>query len=161
MLGDEPLAERDDLGYLLRRASLRWDEMLAVRCREYGFPEVRPSFGAVLLPLFHEDGLRLGEIAHRSRLSKQTMTVVARQAEKAGLVVRERDPSDHRAYRLSLTPRSKEFRPIADQILEEMHALVERELPARVVSSLKRGLRTIMRLHEPSAAAGAATGKRS
>jgi hypothetical protein len=35
-----------------------------------GFPDVRPSHGSILLPLFEEDGLRMGELAARARLSK-------------------------------------------------------------------------------------------
>ena len=100
------MATRDDLGFLLAKASQRWNELLAERFREAGYREVRPAYGSVLLPLFEEDGLRMGELARRSRLSKQTMTTLVRLAERDGLVARQPDPADARATLVSLTPRA-------------------------------------------------------
>ena len=56
-----------NLGFLLAKASQRWNELLAERFAEDGFGEVRPSYGSVLLPLFEEDRLRMGQIAERAR----------------------------------------------------------------------------------------------
>ena len=78
----------------MARASQRWDALLAERCRALGFPEVRPAFGSILLPLFQEDGQRMGELADRARISKQSMTTLVRDAAAAGLVSREVDPRD-------------------------------------------------------------------
>ncbi len=116
----ENLPERTDLGYLLARASQRWDALLAERCRAHGFPEVRPSFGSILLPLFQDDGLRIGDLTDRARIAKQSMTTLVRDAVAAGLVTREVDPEDGRSHRIWLTPRAMEFRAVADLILNEM-----------------------------------------
>jgi DNA-binding MarR family transcriptional regulator len=59
----------------------------------------------------------MGQIAARAGLSKQTMTTLVRLCEEDGLVVRERDPHDGRAFQIKLTERAKEFRPVADRIL--------------------------------------------
>ena len=48
----------------------------------------------------------MGELAARARLAKQTMTTLVRLAERDGLVRRERDVSDRRAFRIFLTARS-------------------------------------------------------
>jgi MarR family transcriptional regulator, organic hydroperoxide resistance regulator len=111
---------RENLGFLLAKASQRWNELLAASFAEHGFPEVRPSYGSVLVPLFEEDGLRMGEIARRSRLSKQTMTTMVRLTERDGLVVREPDPEDARAVRISLSDRGREFAPVAEGVLERL-----------------------------------------
>lgn len=116
----ENLPERTDLGYLLARASQRWDALLAERCRAHGFPEVRPSFGSILLPLFEDDGLRIGDLTDRARIAKQSMTTLVRDAVAAGLVTREVDPEDGRSHRIWLTPRAMEFRAVAGLILNEM-----------------------------------------
>lgn len=116
----ENLPERTDLGYLLARASQRWDALLAERCRAHGFPEVRPSFGSILLPLFEDDGLRIGDLTDRARIAKQSMTTLVRDAVSAGLVTREVDPEDGRSHRIWLTPRAMEFRAVAGLILNEM-----------------------------------------
>ena len=43
---------RDNLGFLLAKASQRWNELLAERFAAAGFPEVRPSYGSILVPLY-------------------------------------------------------------------------------------------------------------
>ena len=100
---------RANLGFVIAKASQRWNELLAARFSELGYPEVRPSYGSVLLPLFEEDNLRMGEIAARARLSKQTMTTLVRLAERDGLVTRAADSTDRRATRITLTKRASEF----------------------------------------------------
>ena len=62
----EPLT-RDDLGFLLAKASQRWNELLNERFAAAGFPEVRPAYGSLLIPLYEEDGLRQGELARRAQ----------------------------------------------------------------------------------------------
>src|SRR4029453_2320146 len=111
---------RENLGFLLAKASQRWNELLSAGFSEHGFSEVRPSYGSVLVPLFEEDGLRIGEIARRSRLSKQTMTTMVRLAERDGLVVRESDPEDARAVKVRLSDRAHEFAPVAEQVLHRL-----------------------------------------
>ena len=86
--------DRNDLGFLLAKAAQRWNELLAERFAAAGYGDVRPSYGSVLLPLFEEDGQRMGELARRARLSKQTMTEMVRLLERDGLIERRGDPSD-------------------------------------------------------------------
>ena len=57
--------DRDDLGFLLAKATQRWNEHLRERFRAAGWDEVRPSYGSILVPLFEEHGLRMGELARR------------------------------------------------------------------------------------------------
>jgi DNA-binding MarR family transcriptional regulator len=135
-----------NFGFLLAKASQRWNELLAERFVEQGFGEVRPSYGSVLLPLFEEDGLRMGQIAERARLSKQTMTTLVRLCERDGLVVRERDPRDARAFRIRLTERANEFGPVADRILRELDGKVRAALGERQTATLTRALKGVMDL---------------
>src|SRR6516165_3146378 len=137
---------RGNLGFLLAKASQRWNELLASGFAERGFAEVRPSYGSVLLPLFEEDGLRMGQIASRARLSKQTMTTLVRLCERDGLVLRERDPHDARAFQIGLTKRAKEFRPVAGQILRELDGKVLAALGERETATLIRALKGVMDL---------------
>src|SRR3954452_706978 len=108
MESDASRSDTNNLGFLLAKAAQHWNELLAERFAAHGFGEVRPSYGSVLLPLFEEDGLRMGQIAERARLSKQTMTTLVRLCERDRLVYRERDPADARAFRIYLTERAKD-----------------------------------------------------
>jgi MarR family transcriptional regulator, organic hydroperoxide resistance regulator len=132
----------DNVGFLLAKASQRWNELLYDRFKTAGFPEVRPAYGSLLIPLYEEDGLRQGELARRTRLSKQTMTTMARALERAGLVERRADPTDARATRMYLTTRAREFRPVAEEILAELEGEAFQSL-ALPSESLKRALRVL------------------
>jgi DNA-binding MarR family transcriptional regulator len=137
---------RDNLGFLLAKAAQRWNELLAERFAGRGFPEVRPSYGSVLVPLFEEDGLRIGEIARRARLSKQTLTTMVRLVERDGLVERRRDPEDGRATRVFLTARAHEFRPVAEAVLAELDRAAVLALTEDQAEALRAGLRELMEL---------------
>jgi DNA-binding MarR family transcriptional regulator len=133
-------------GFLLAKAMQRWNELLLERFRAAGFPEVRPSYGSVLLPLLEQDGLRIGEIGRRARLSKPSMTALVSQCEADGLVRRERDPLDGRAFRVVLTARGRRFGDVVEEVLGELDRLVERRLGRADVDALARGLKGVMEL---------------
>jgi DNA-binding MarR family transcriptional regulator len=135
-----------NVGFLLAKASQRFNERLVERFAQRGFPEVRASFGSVLVPLFDEEPLRLGDIAARARLSKQSMTGLVKLCEEAGLVARERDPADGRAYRISLTRRGREFRTVAEDVLAELDDEVVAALGQRNRDALLRALKEVMEL---------------
>jgi DNA-binding MarR family transcriptional regulator len=134
---------RDDLGFLLAKSSQRWNELLYERFVAAGFADVRPSYGSILIPLFEEDGLRMGELAARARLSKQTMTTMVRLLERDGLVERRADPGDGRAALVFLTARARSFRPVAEAALAELDRLVVRTLTARGRDDVKAALRVL------------------
>jgi DNA-binding MarR family transcriptional regulator len=136
-------ASRENLGFLLAKASQRWNELLQEAFAREGFPEVRASYGSVLLPLFEEDGLRMGEIAQRSRLSKQTMTTMVRLAERDGLVERRPDDADRRATRVHLTARGRRFKPVAERVLGELDELAREALGERSLAAAERALSTL------------------
>jgi DNA-binding MarR family transcriptional regulator len=137
---------RDDLGFLLAKATQRWNELLTERFAEAGYADVRPSYGSALLPLYEEDGLRMGVLARRARLSKQTMTEMIRRLEADGLVDRRPDPRDGRAALIYLTARSRTFEPVAGAVLAELDGLVRRRLNAERVVELKAVLRELIEL---------------
>jgi DNA-binding MarR family transcriptional regulator len=133
--------DRDDLGFLLAKAIQRWNELLVERFRAAGWSEMRPSYGSILGPLFEEDGLRMGELARRARLSKQTMTTMVRLLEREQLVRRERDPDDGRASRIVLTAKARRFAPIAERTLAELGELAHERLGERRLAALKADLK--------------------
>jgi DNA-binding MarR family transcriptional regulator len=100
----------------------------------------------VLLPLFEEDGLRMGQIAERARLSKQTMTTLVRMCERDGLVARGRDSEDSRAVRVHLTRRAREFKPVADETLRELDSHARAALGREQRQVLARALKGVMDL---------------
>jgi DNA-binding MarR family transcriptional regulator len=144
-LASGPL-NRQNLGYLLAKASQRWNELLYERFRQAGFADVRPAYGSILIPLYEEDGLRMGQLAQRARLSKQNMTTLIRLMERNGLVERREDPGDRRAARIFLAERGKAFRPVAEAALTDLDKLVRTDLSAAEHRTLGGVLERLMDL---------------
>jgi DNA-binding MarR family transcriptional regulator len=90
--------------------------------------------------------LRLGEVARRARLNKQTLTTMVRLLERDGLVERRADPRDGRATLVFLTTRAGAFRPIAEQTLRELARLARRRLGAATADTLSDALRQLAEL---------------
>jgi DNA-binding MarR family transcriptional regulator len=145
-LSDATRLDTRNLGFLLAKASQRWNELLADRFAARGFAEIRPSYGSVLLPLFEQDGLRMGQIAERARLSKQTMTTLVRLCERDGLVTRRPDPADGRALSVHLTQRAEAFRGVVQEILAELDAAALAVLGAQQRETLVGALKGVMDL---------------
>ena len=141
---------RTDLGFLLAQASRRWNELLANEFREQRYGEVRPAFGSVLVPLFEEDGLRIGELAERSHLAKQTMTTMVRAVERAGLVDCRPDPADARATRVRLTRRGRAFRPVAARTVAHLEQVVATRLGEQRTAALRASLSDVAELESVS-----------
>jgi DNA-binding MarR family transcriptional regulator len=137
---------RANVGFELAKASQRWNTLLHAEFERRGFEEVRASYGSVLLPLFEEDGLRMGELAARARLTKQTMTTMVRLIERAGLVEREADPGDRRATLINLTARAREFAPVAAEVVSELEGRLVARLGPRRYRMLRSGLQQVMEL---------------
>jgi DNA-binding MarR family transcriptional regulator len=136
----------DNVGFLLAKASQRFNERLVERFAAAGFPEVRASYGSVLVPLFDRDGLRLGELAAAARLSKQAMTGLVTRCETDGLVERRRDPADGRAFNVHLTARGREFRAAAGRILRELDDELVAALGTRNRDALIKALKGLIEL---------------
>ena len=135
----------DDIGFLLAKALRRFNERLLERFEAEGFGEIRPSYGSVLVPLFGDDDLRLSDVATRAGLSKQAITGLVKLCEQDGLVVRERDPEDGRAYRLRLSKKGREFRSVAENVLAELDDELVRSV-GKDYPALKRALKGVIEI---------------
>jgi DNA-binding MarR family transcriptional regulator len=135
-----------NLGFLLAKASQRWNERLAHAFAERGHSEVRPSYGSVLLPLWESDGLRIGQLAERARLSKQTLTTLVRLCERDGLVITRRDPADGRATLVMLTERARSFSTVAAEVVADLESEVERRLTPAGRRALEAALQEVMEI---------------
>lgn len=141
---------RANLGFLLAKAMQRWNELLYQGFTANGFAHVRPSFGSILIPLYEEDGLRLGAVAARARLSKQAMTSMIRLVTKAGLVRCKADPDDARATRVYLTAEARRFAPVANIVLATLDQAAALDFSAGEIKIIRKWLKTFAFSEKPS-----------
>lgn len=139
-------AATDDVGFLLAKASAHFNDLLLGRFAESGFPEIRGSFGSLLVPLFEHDARRVGELAAAARLSKQSMTGLVAACEQVGLVERERDPADGRAFVVRLTARGRRFQTVAERVLDDLDRELRDVLGPRNRDALVTALKGVLEL---------------
>ena len=77
----------------------------------YGIRGLAPSHGDILVSLFGEDGLRMGDLAARIHRDKSTVTTLVKKLEAAGYVTRKRCTTDSRAMHIHLTGKGRALRP--------------------------------------------------
>jgi DNA-binding MarR family transcriptional regulator len=95
------------------------------------------------------EGLKMGELSRRMMVTGGNVTGITDALEAEGLVTREEDPRDRRAYRVRLTAAGrKAFRAMAEEherwIIDAFSALSARDLAqlAELLGRLKNHLRT-------------------
>lgn len=126
-------------GYLLGRATDRSREYFEALVKPLGIG--RRHFG-VLAVLGEEKPLSQVEIGDRLGIDRNTMVILLDDLEEKLLVARRRDPSDRRAYRVSLTDAGRDvltqataaarrtndavFAPLTAEEKAQLHSLLSR-----------------------------------
>jgi len=96
--------------------------------RSKGFHDQKPSFGAIFIPLFDNDGLSVKEIAKLSKFTKQTASIYIRELEGLGYVKKKQDKVDKRSVLIFLTPKGKKLRLIANTCVAQVNAEFRKNL---------------------------------
>lgn len=113
----------DHIGFLVTDVARLLRKQLDARVRHLGVtgPQVR-----LLLNVARNPGLNQGALADRLEVEPITTCRMIDRLEQAGLVQRERDPSDRRAWLLFLTDDAKalvdELRTIGDEMIDDAMA---------------------------------------
>jgi DNA-binding MarR family transcriptional regulator len=76
----------------------------------------------VMLVLWEQDGLAVGQVGERLKLDSATLTPLLKRLEAAGHLQRLRDTTDERRLRLQLTPQGRALRARAAHIPEQLAA---------------------------------------
>jgi DNA-binding MarR family transcriptional regulator len=140
------LGPLENTGFLLAKAAQRWNGLLTAAFAQEGFADVRPAYGAVLVPLFDQDNQRIGTLTRNTRLPKQTITSLLAAMERAGLIERTPDPSDGRATLVRLASRGRAFRPVAERVLAELDARVATAVTATALTVTHATLKELIEL---------------
>ncbi len=120
----KPLADLDrarelGLGRLLLMARRDFLHRSQRQMQANGMAELTNTFVSVL-PYIDTQGTRSTDLAQRSGLTKQAIAKIVKQLEADGLLLREADPTDGRAFLVRFTPRGldrlQETRRMAEQV---------------------------------------------
>jgi DNA-binding MarR family transcriptional regulator len=129
----------ENLAILLREPFRAMTDRLQRRLAERGHPQVRAAHGAVL-QFLDDAGTRVGVLAERAAMTKQSMAELVAHLEAHGYVERIPDPADGRARLVRATARGREVFGLARELVEE----VDRELAETMGAKKMRRLRALL-----------------
>ncbi|MFZ5644650.1 MAG: MarR family winged helix-turn-helix transcriptional regulator [Bacillota bacterium] len=102
-----------------------------------------PKFRALVeLHMAGDRGLNQSDLGKKLKVSRANVTGLIERMEKDGLVIRNDDPSDKRAFRVSLTERSERlinsFLPIHNQFIHSLVSVLEKDEKETLISLLQK-----------------------
>lgn len=129
----------ENIAILLREPLRMTSERLARRFADRGHENVRPAHGNVMQYL-DDAGTRVGVLADRAQMTKQSMAELVAHLERHGYVERVRDPADRRAKLVRSTDRGRELFAIAREFVAEVEAEWTRVLGRERMRTLREAL---------------------
>jgi DNA-binding MarR family transcriptional regulator len=136
-----PAVLYDRLGFLLGRAHLAHRRVAASYLAEIGIEPREVGALGVLVTEGPHSQQRLGSIMG---IDRSTMVAVTDGLESKGLVRRERNPRDRRAYALVATPRGHRLLARATEAVEQAESEFLAGLPVAEQRRLKHLLRRLL-----------------
>ena len=133
-----PEAVSDRLGFLLGRTHLAHRQVAE---SELGSVGIRPRESGALALLAGEGPLSQQRLGQRMGVDRTTMVSLVDELERKGLVARERDQADRRAYALHLTSKGRRLLTRADRAVDRAEA----EFLAVLTPDERRQLKTLLR----------------
>lgn len=115
-----------------------------------GYTDVTIAQGRLMMGVDVE-GTRLGTLADRAQIAKQTATALVDRLERAGYVERVPDPSDGRARLVRMTPRAMAALPIARAEEARIEAEWEAHLGPTRMGQLRKALIALREITDPYA----------
>lgn len=120
--------------------SARLDLMLKEITGKQGHPPLKRSYWHVLEKITHK-GIRINDLAEMNGISKQAVSQLANDIEKAGYICRMDDPSDKRSKQLILTDKGRLLVTHTLTATHDVENMLEQHLGEERFRSLKENLR--------------------
>jgi len=134
---------------LLMLISARHAEDRILRAvRSAGYDDMSPAMARIAAQIA-EDGSRVTELADRTRITKQSASVLVEQLERAGYVARVQDPADARAKRVNLAARGRAVRTVARREEQAIERAWGQHLGAERLESLRAALSDLRAITDP------------
>ncbi len=127
------------LAVLLREPFMTLTERLTDALAAAGHPQVRPAHGAVF-GFLDDDGTRVGVLAERAQVTRQSMAELVAHLERHGYVEQVPDPADGRARLVRATDRGREVFALAREVTARTEAAWTAHLGAERMAALRAAL---------------------
>lgn len=130
--------------YLISRVYLLVTSALKKGFADEGVEIVKPAYLGVLLSLWREDGLKLGQLARRAGLEPSTMTGLLDRMERDGLAYRAADAKDRRSQVAFLTDTGRKIRDPVMRVVDKMLSHTFSDIPEKEFEGIKKTLKQVL-----------------
>ena len=102
-----------------------------------------PSHGDILVCLYEQDKMTMKDIADKIHKTRPTVTVLVDKLEKLGYIKREVFEKDNRYTYIYLTKKGQEFKPVFEQISNDLTDMLYKNLSDKEADILEELLKRI------------------
>ena len=102
-----------------------------------------PSHGGILICLYEQDKMTMKDIADKIHRTRPTVTVLVDKLEKLGYIKREVSEKDNRYTYIYLTKKGQEFKPVFEQISNDLTDMLYKNLSDKEAGILEELLKRI------------------
>lgn len=131
---------RIDTVSMLSRTVVAANQYLLKCMQRSGLTGLVPSHGDILVQLFKEDGLSMGEVAQRIDRDPSTVTTLVKKLIASGYVKTERNPKDRRTTVVLLTKEGRALEDLFWEISQQLNEAQNRGIPDEEIETTRRVL---------------------
>lgn len=131
----------EHFGFLLSRVALAHRNMVGREMKGLGMHRGQPP---VLFTLVKHEGMSNSEMAEFLDITPATLTNKIKRMEKAGLVIRKRDPEDERFIRIYMTEKGRGIMNRLKASMDEMEKNILRGFSEAEIEDLRSKFRRIL-----------------
>lgn len=131
---------RLDTVSMLSRTVVAANQYLSKCMQRSGLTGLVTSHGDILVQLFKEDGLSMGEIAQRIDRDPSTVTTLVKKLIASGYVKTERNPKDRRTTVVLLTNEGRALEDVFWEISQQLNEVQNEGIPDEDIQTTRRVL---------------------
>ncbi|MGK0288955.1 MAG: DNA-binding MarR family transcriptional regulator [bacterium] len=128
--------------FLASRLRDKSHKFIVQEFQKRGIEGLVPSHGAIILALYPDIALSMGELSKRIDKDKSTLTTLVNKLLKLGYVDKVQDQKDHRISLIRLTDQSlslkDDFREISEELSKKMYQDIPEWEQYAVINILKK-----------------------
>ncbi len=142
MEGGTPLETRT--GFLISQIKLTQRRVFQKLLQNCGVEDFNGSQGNILYVLWQKDRVPIVEIAEKTGLAKNTLTVMLERMEEGGLICRVQGVDDRRKSLICLTEKARGLKEDYDRVSQQMNDLFFQDFSREEIEELEKYLNRIM-----------------
>ncbi|MCM1268528.1 MAG: MarR family transcriptional regulator [Bacteroidales bacterium] len=131
-------------GFLISQIKLTQRRVFQKLLQNCGVEEFNGPQGNILYVLWQKDSVPIVEIAEKTGLAKNTLTVMLDRMEKNGLVSRKQSADDRRKTLICLTGKAYRLEKDYDRVSQQMNELFFQNLSEKEIRELEKYLDIIL-----------------